>query len=57
MFINICSKYAWVVPFKDKKGIGITNAFQIFLGESGCNPNKMWTEKGSEFYNRSVKSW
>ena len=41
MFINICSKCAWVVPFKDKKGIGIANAFQIFLGESGCNLNKM----------------
>ena len=26
--IDIFSKYAWVVPLKDKKGITITNAFQ-----------------------------
>ena len=25
--IDIYSKYAWVIPFKDKKGIKITNAF------------------------------
>ena len=25
--IDIFSKYAWVIPFKDKKGITITNAF------------------------------
>ena len=32
--IDIFSKYAWVVPLKDKKGITITNAFQKFLKES-----------------------
>ena len=37
---------------KDKKGITITNAF-----ESNRKPNKIWVDKGSEFYNRSVKSW
>ena len=26
--IDIFSKYAWVVPLKDKKGISIVNAFQ-----------------------------
>ena len=25
--IDICSKYAWVFPLKDKKEITITNAF------------------------------
>ena len=42
---------------KDKKGITITNAFQIILDESNSKPNKIWLDKGSEFYNRSVKSW
>ena len=55
--IVIFSKYAWVVPFKDKKGVTITNAFQRFLDESKCKPNKIWVDKGSEFYNRSMKSW
>ena len=31
--INICSKYAWVIPLKDKKGFAITNAFQKILDE------------------------
>ena len=26
--IDINSKYAWVVPLKDKKGVSIVNAFQ-----------------------------
>ena len=29
--IDIFSKYAWVAPLKDKKGITITNAFQKIL--------------------------
>ena len=40
---------------KDKKGIAITNAFQKVLDESKCKPNKIWLDKGSEFYNRSMK--
>ena len=42
---------------RDKKGITITNAFQKFLDESKCKPNKMWVDKDSEFYNRSMKLW
>ena len=50
------SKYAWVIPLKDKKGITITNAFQKTLDESNRKPIKMWVEKGSKYYNRSMKS-
>ena len=42
---------------RDKKGTTITNAFQKFLDESKCKPNKMWADKDSEFYNRSMKLW
>ena len=34
---DIFSKYAWVVPLKDKKGINITNGFQKILKESNRN--------------------
>ena len=27
------------------------------LKESNCKPNKIWIDKGSEFHNRSMKSW
>ena len=55
--IDISSKYAWVDPLKDKKGVTIVNAFQEFLDKSGCKPNKIWVDKGSEFYNSSFKKW
>ena len=55
--IDIYSKYAWVIPLKDKKGITITNAFQKILDESNRKPNKIWVDKGSEFCNRSMKAW
>ena len=35
----------------------ITIAFQKFLDGSGRKASKIWVEKGSEFYNRSMKSW
>ena len=40
---------------KDKKGITITN-FQKILEESNRKPNKILADRGSEFYNRSMKS-
>ena len=49
--IDIFSKYAWVVPLKDKKGISIVDCFQKILKESDRKPNKKWVDKGSEFYN------
>ena len=55
--IDIFSKYAWVVPLKDKKVITITNAFQKILDDSNRKPNKIWVDKGSEFYNNSFKKW
>ena len=50
--IDIFSKYEWVVPLKDKKGITIT-VFQKILKQSNRKPNKIWLDKGSEFYNSS----
>ena len=55
--IDIYSKYSWVIPLKDKKRITITNAFHKTLGESKRKSNKIWVDNGSEFYNRSMKSW
>ena len=49
--IDLFSKYAWVVPIKDKKGVSIVDAFQKILKESNRKPNKIWVDKGSEFYN------
>ena len=55
--IDIYSKYAWVVPLKDKNGVSIANAFQRLPNKFNRKPGKIWVDKGSEFYNRSMKSW
>ena len=55
--IDTYSKYTWVVPLKDKKGITITNAFQNILDESGRKLNKVWADKGSDFCIGSMKLW
>ena len=53
--IDIFSKYVWVVPLKDKKGVSIVNAFQSILKDSNRKLNKIWVDKGSGFYNNSLK--
>ena len=54
---DIYSKYALVIPLKTIKGITISNALQKVLDKSNHKPNKIWVDKGSEFYNKSIKSW
>ena len=53
--IDIYSKYAGVITLKDKKGTRTTNVFQKILDESNQKLNKIWVNKGSEFYNKSMK--
>ena len=55
--IDIFSKYAWVVLLKDKKDVSIVNAFQKVLHKSGRKPNKIWVDRGSEFYHSYFKKW
>ena len=45
--IDIYSKYASVIPVKDKKGITITTVFQKVLNESNRKPKKLRVDKGS----------
>ena len=48
--IDIFSTYAWVVLLRDKKGVSIVNAFQKILDDTNRKSNKIWVDKGSEFY-------
>ena len=47
---DLFSKYAWVIPLKDKRQISIVNAFQKIVSE-GRKQNKIWVDQGGEFYN------
>ena len=55
--IDLFSKYAFVVPLKDKKGITITNSFKKIIKQSNRKPNRIWVDQGGEFYNRDFKKW
>ena len=51
--IDLFSKYAWVVPLKDKRGISIVDAFQKVISKR--KPNKIWVNQAGEFYNKLSK--
>ena len=55
--IDLFSKYAWVIPIKDKKGTSIVNAFKKIISEGQRKPNKIWVDQGSEFYNNTFKDF
>ena len=60
--IDIFTKYAWAIPLKYKSGLYITNGFKLVLGENPQRgsqprkPEKLWVDRGSEFYNKTFKS-
>jgi hypothetical protein len=49
------SKYAWVVPLKNKTGPALVEAFKIILA-SGRKPEKIMTDQGTEFLNRHFRA-
>ena len=53
---DLFSKYAWIVPIKDKQGTSIVNTFQKIISEGG-KPNKIWVDQGGEFYNNSFENF
>ena len=55
--IDLYSKYAFVIPLKDKKGISIVNAFDKIIKQSNRKPNKIWVDQGGEFYNNIFERW
>ena len=48
--MDLYSKYAFVIPLKDKKGISILNAFDKIIKQSNRKANKIWVDQGGEFY-------
>ena len=60
--IDIVTKYAWAILLKNKSGLSITNGFKIVLsehpqgGSEPRKPEKLWVDRGSEFYNKTFKS-
>ena len=51
--IDVFSKYGWLIPLKDKTGKSFASALETIFKER--KPEKMWVDKGREFYNKDVK--
>ena len=51
--IDVFSKYGWLIPLKDKRGKSVASALKTIFKER--KPEKMWVDKGKEFYNKDVK--
>ena len=47
--IDVFSKYGWIVPLKTITGKEVAKAFRKLILR--CHPNRLWTDKGTEFYN------
>ena len=54
--IDVFSKFGWIIPLKDKSGKSVSEALESIFKNSNRSPNNLWTDKGKEFYNTSVKS-
>ena len=60
--IDIFTKYAWAIPLNNKSGLSITNGFKTILsegsqvGSESRKPEKLWVDRGSEFYKKTFKS-
>ena len=55
--IDVFSKYGCIVPLKDKKTESVSLAFNRIFKKSKRKPEKLWTDKGSEFISRHFKDF
>ena len=52
--LDVFSRYAWARPLKNKTGESVTKAFKDIY-KDGHSSSYLWTDKGSEFYNESMR--
>ena len=45
------TKYSWVIPLKDKSGKSTTAALKSLIEKEKRKPHKIWSDRGTEFYN------
>ena len=56
MVIDTFSKYGWIIPLKNKTGGVVATALKSIFTDNGRAPSKLWTDRGTEFYNRDVNA-
>ena len=53
--IDVFSRYAFARPLKTKSGFNTAEALKYIFQSSGRTPRKLWTDRGTEFYNANVR--
>ena len=54
VMIDVFSKYGCAIPLNTKTGSEVAESFQD-LWERQAPPQKLWTDKDKEFYNKQMK--
>ena len=52
--LDVFSRYAYARPLKNKTGAQVAGAFEDIFKES--KPKKLWTDRGTDFYNKQMKN-
>ena len=55
--IDVFSKYAWVIPIKNKQADTVLSAFKLIIETSNRKPNNLQSDQGSEFLNSKFKEY
>lgn len=56
--IDLFTRYAWSVPIKTKSAKDMLDGFEkIVKMNNGKTPKHLWTDEGSEYYNKTIKDW
>jgi hypothetical protein len=55
--IDVFSKFAWVVPIKNKKSDTVLEAFKFIVNSSGRKPTFLQSDQGTEFLNSKFKEY
>lgn len=53
--IELYSRYAWTLPLKTKNGSEVAQVLEQLFNSMRQKPNKLWSDRGSEFFNPQVR--
>ena len=52
--IDVFSKQVWIIPLETKTGKEVAMAFQKLFTTTNASPSRLWTDKGTKFYNQQI---
>ena len=55
--IDVLSRYAWTRPLKSKTGVAVVRAFNSIIQQSGRQPVKIMSDRGTEYWNRNFQDF